>query len=329
MRSRWRHHPVPANPSLRCFLDRFLLIAYDASITVYSTSTSLQVRHLRTKKKESISAFALSAITLSQLYLSTITGAIEQWDWIEGLKLASWKLSSSIYCLATSKHSKDAGGRNEAVNGESANPGVFRAEAAQDKAASNEITRIDASKNDTARDLVYTIDRKGQGQWMLSAHRLEWGDDAAKTDVVTLLKYSEPLSAFKVLEGGRVIVAISGKELIVGKSNSAESSKVRDISYVWRIVECPEWVASIDVRIRPTGRSQTQAEKGGYLSEAVDVAVGGLKGSIHIYEDMLRKLVHKERVAKTGNDVDVTSRRLHWHRNVVLAIKWSLDGKHV
>lgn len=103
--------------------------------------------------------------------------------------------------------------------------------------------------------------------------------------------------------------------------------KLRDISYVWRVVECPEWVAGFDVRIRHR-MSQNQAEKKGMVSEAVDIAIGGLKGSIHIYEDLLNKLIINERPTSKDSSKDITPRRLHWHRNSVLTIKWSLDGKY-
>ena len=263
-----------------------MLVAYDAAIAIYSTSTSLLVRQLRVKNAGSISGFAVSSETPSHLYISTESGIIEKWDWVKGFRLRLWKLSSSILSLIISSPNTDQ----------------------------------------MTSDIVYTVDKKGKDSWLLSAHRLLAGEDATKTDVVSLLKYEAPLSFIKVLERGRIIVATSESQMIFGYCKNPAAPTLKDLAYTWRVVECPEWPTSIDVRIRQR-MSRNQAEKKGLVSEAVDVAIGGLKGAIHVYEDILNKVIIRER--HTGKDSDTISRKMHWHRNSVLAIKWSLDGEPV
>lgn len=238
------------------------------------------------KKDERISGFALAPQNQNHLYVSTVSGLIEKWDWVEGSRLGQWKLSSSIHSLLTSA----SGPRN---------PG---------------------------QDLVYTIDKKEGEPWLLSAHRLVGVADAANADVVTLLKYEEALSSFQVLEGGKIIVAASGSHIILGYCEAPEMPTLQDLSYVWRVIECPEWVASIDARHRP--RPEMVADKKATDCEGVDIAIGGCKGSIYLYEDLLARLIHKERFPSKATTGDIASRRLHWHRNSVLAVKWSLDGEH-
>ena len=214
-----------------------------------------------------------------------MSGLIEKWDWVEGSWLGQWKLSSSIHSLLTSTLSPK-------------NPG---------------------------NDLVYTMDRKEGEPWLLSAHRLAGLEDAANNDVVTLLKYEEALSSLQVLEGGKIIVAAAGSHVIIGYCEAPETPSLQDLSYVWRVIECPEWVASIDARNRP--RAVKVAEKKAGTREVVDIAIGGHQGSIYIYEDLLGRLIRKERFPSKTTAGDITSRRLHWHRNSVLALKWSLDGE--
>lgn len=248
------------------------------------------VRRMQSVKAETISGFAISPKHQNQVYIARTSGVIESWDWTIGSRLHQWKISSSIYSVATAR----------------------------------------PAKNDEPNHLVYTVDKKSEGPWLISAHRLTGGGDGAKTDVKTLLKFEEPISSLKVTEGGRVIVATSGSQLIIGVSDAPEPAVLRDLSYVWRVIDCPEWISSIDVRMRPSERTSNKKHKtlGGSLFNAIDIAVGGLKGSIHVYEDLLRKLTRKEKVAKNFNAEDITSRRLHWHRNAVLTVKWSLDGEH-
>lgn len=244
------------------------------------------MRQFRVHTAESISAFAFSSTTQGHLYLSTISGTIEKWDWIESSRLYRWRISSSIYSLVTAKQTTD----------------------------------------DPGSDLVYTIDRKGQGSWLISVHRLAGTKDGAKTEVKTLFTNQQVLSSIKILEKGRVIFATSGSQLIFGVSDEPAPSPLRDVSYTWRIIDCPEYIVSTDVRMRLSEEMQKIPKKSRSSANVVDIVVGGLKGSIHIYEDLLQKLIRKDHHAGKGSSVDITSRRLHWHRNAVQAVKWSADG---
>ena len=254
---------------------------------MYSTSTSLLVRHLRIDTADSVSAFAFSPTTQGHLYLSTISGTIEKWDWVEGSRLGRWRTSSSIYSLMTAKYNID-------------NPKC---------------------------DLVYTIDRTAQGSWLISVHRFAGHEGGAKTEVKTLFTNQQALSSINVLERGRVIVATSGSELILASSDEPAPSLLGDVSYTWRIIESPEHIVSTDFRVRSSGGVQKSFKGCRSSPDAIDIVVGGLKGSIYIYEDLLRKIIRRDHRAGKGDSVDITSRRLHWHRNAVQAVKWSADGE--
>lgn len=269
---------------------RYLLIAYDAAIHVYSTSTSLLVRRLVVRKLGKVTGFALSPSQPNHIYLSTNVGSIEKWNWVEGKRLGCWHNSTPIHHLATSSLSSD-----EASN-----------------------------------DLVYTVDRKGQTQWMLTVHRLLEGDEAPKTDLGTLMKYPSPLTSVKILMNGKIIILTCGSQLIVGYSDKPDSSSLKDVAYVWREIECPEWISSVDVQTRPYQTTIMEADGRNLgLDSALDVAVGTLRGPIVIYDDLLNNLVRNETSSKTENRRGLSSQKLHWHRTAVLALKWSKDGTYV
>lgn len=180
---------------------------------------------------------------------------------------------------------------------------------------------------ETGNGLVYTVDRKGEGQWKLTAHRLLGGSEASKTDLGTLLKYTEPLTFVKILDNGRVVVVTSGSRVIIGTCDSPSPDSLKDLSYVWRDVDCPEWITSIDVQMRSynTTTKKPKPSKNPFHG-AVDVAVGTLRGQILIYDNLLGNLIRIERGTRAQRMDGVSSRRLHWHRNAVLALKWSIDG---
>lgn len=213
-------------------------------------------------------------------------GSIERWDWTEGKRLEYWNISASIYSLATIKQN------------------------------------IDKSSN----ALVYTVDRKEAGPWMLTVHRLLGGSDASKTDLGTLLKHSEPLTYFRILDSGRIIVVTSGQRLMVGSCERPNSDSLKDVSYVWRDIDCPEWITSIDVRMRPYENKKPKVSKTAFHG-AIDVAVGTLKGKIIVYDDMLGNLLRIENGMKGNQGNGANFRLLHWHRTAVLALKWSTDGR--
>lgn len=242
------------------------------------------MRRLCVNISDRISSFVLSPSSPGQVFISTVSGSIEKWDWNEGIKLEYWYTSISICQLVTSIH--DA---RETWNG-----------------------------------LIYSIDKKG-GQWMLTVHRLFGGKDASKTDLGTLLSYSDPLTSAKVLGNGKVIVLTSGSRIILGSCDQPNPDSLKDVSYTWRDIDALKWITSIDIRVRQHDTNEYKEEHSTNQS-AIDIAVGNSDGCILIYDNLLETLILKPRKKKTGKAGNVSSRRMHWHRNPVLALKWSADG---
>ena len=241
-------------------------------------------------KSGAIVGFVLSPTDANLLYVATSSGSIYRYDWNKGKNVGRWDISSQIFNL----------------------------------------TGSDSAAAPSERDILYTVDKKGQ--WMITAHRLSGKADASQTELRTLLKSPEPLTALKVLAGGKIIVATSGSHLMIGCSDPASPPSLNDLSYVWREISCPEWITSIDVRV-PSVASQAPGSVAVRVKSSntkgqgpMDVVVGDLKGSIFVYEDLLGKLIRKERHGESVRGQDLTPQQLHWHRNGVSTTKWSLDG---
>ncbi len=162
---------------------------------------------------------------------------------------------------------------------------------------------------------------------MITAHRLLGGAEAANTDLVTLRKNPRPLTSLKVYENGRVVIVTSGSSLMIGITEKPNATPLRDVSYSWREVQCPEWITCLDVQIKHPGKGLKKTKLTKSASQgAINIAVGGLKGSIFIFDDLLRKLEEAERQSNKG--ANIISQRKHWHRNAVLSVKWSTDGTY-
>lgn len=266
--------------------EQHMLVAYGTFVAVYSAATSLLIRRLPIRKAGVITGVFLDSSKNDCLYISTTSEELSKWNWMEGQRLNTWHMASQNHVLLA--------------------------------------TSEDLS--DEADDVVYTINKKYAKEWILSAHRFHGKGEATKADTQTLFKHEDGLTGLQVLLGGKVIVTTSRHKLIIGTSDLPASEDIGDIKYVWRVVESPEWIRSFDVRSRLSDRtSKKHVSKGGLL-EAIDIVIGGLKGTIHVYEDLLQKLVRKENVVKGGSIESIASRNLHWHRNAVMTVKWSLDG---
>ena len=232
------------------------------------------------------------------------------------MRLGIWKLSSSIYHISMSKLDLGSDEGDKAKSDKSSKGTYIDA-------------RLTGNDPSNSSDILYTVDKKDQGLWMLCAHRLTAGSHTTGADVTTLLEYEHSLTSIKIIRKGHVIVATSGKQLIIGTTNVPGPSKLAELSYIWHFLECPEWISSIDVRMRPKGLPAARDKGRAYLKDSLDIVIGGLHGSIHIYEDLLKVLHRREHNATKSHGTDgITSRKLHWHRNAVLALKWSLDGKY-
>lgn len=265
--------------------EEYLLIAYEASVNVYATATSLLVRSLRLSHSERLSAFVFSSTDPSQLYTATRNGVIQSWDWLDRQMLQSWASHFQISALASSM--------------------------------------LPSNHQDSAQ-LVFTIGRKGVGPWRISAHRLDRG--AENGEVVTLRNSKEPISSFRVIEHGKVIVATSGSVLTLGLAEGSEETSFSDLSYTWRDIECSEWISCMDVRVIEAENSRSSKTS---RLPRTDIVVGGLKGSLHVYDDLLNQLARKDKKSGKGPAADWTPRKLHWHRNTVLSVKWSRDGNYI
>lgn len=283
---------------------RYLLLAYRTVVNVYSTTTSLLLRSLRVGRSDNVSALKFSETDSSYIYVSTSSGIIQVWNWLDGKKFDSWDTNSTIEDLGTSSSVKS--GQVTSA------PGI-------------------GSLNGS---IVYTVDRRGGSLWMITAHRLFGGRDAVKTEVATLRKVSEPLRSLKILENGRLVLASFGSCLTIGTTENTNPISLKDLRYVWRDLQCPEWIASLDARIMDREVPLKNWKKSKFRQSAigdrvVDIVVGGLKGSIFIYQDLLEQLALRESQINPERKGDLSSRKLHWHRTAVLSVKWSLDGENL
>ncbi|KAI9710176.1 MAG: hypothetical protein M1828_002209 [Chrysothrix sp. TS-e1954] len=161
-----------------------------------------------------------------------------------------------------------------------------------------------------SRDTIYTIDQSGSGR--ITVHRLKSKKYKLKSSEI-LLKTSQPLLSMQIFERGRTIIAVSTKSLHVGTLVSPASTSAVDMKYEWTEIPCPEEVVCFDAKIRETQESFPKGQRAG-----VEVAVGGAKGCIHVFSDILNP-----------QTAGTNPQRLHWHREAVATVAYSPDGLYL
>lgn len=140
--------------------------------------------------------------------------------------------------------------------------------------------------------------------------------DASNGKVILEEKSLAPWT--KVLDHGRCLILFAGSKLYIGQASRRLNEDPP--KYVWREVSVPIDIVSIDARSHSLSSGTNKKRV------AVDVVVGCRNGSILIYDNILFRLMNKEKNPREG---DIVSRRFHWHRKEVLTVKWSLDGNYV
>lgn len=134
----------------------------------------------------------------------------------------------------------------------------------------------------------------------------------------TLLTLKSLNSQVQLHEQAGIIVASANSRLIIGQSTGLQSQSYSHPAITWREFAVPGGIISVDARVHSVGSKVPR--------NRLDLAVGVKTGAIHLYEDLLYKLIAKE---KGKQDDDIAFRSLNWHRTAVNAVKWSQDGNYV
>ena len=185
------------------------------------------------------------------------------------------------------------------------------------------MTVCSTQQTEESEDLLFLCGRKGDQSILLIR---SVNVDYQLSKLRTIFRSAQPISQVKVTNRGRVVIVAAGDGLVVGHATSSVSEGSAQLSYVWREVNLPSRITCLELR-EPFETRQVKRKATSHAVNAVDVAVGVQDGSIYVHEDLLNKLIFNEKRAASGEIVDVTPRRLHWHRDPVNTVKWSKDGK--
>lgn len=229
----------------------------------------------------------MSRLSPDHVYVATLAGDVTLFNWSTGTKTRHWKNARSIRGIA---------------------------------ATFNKDTSVE----------VLTIHERSERLDFITAQSMPLSSSTNVEEPRTVYTSTQPLQGFELVADGQYIVATQDQAIVIGEANHSTQATVNESSYVWREVAMTDPIACFDIRIaakpkQPTKKSK-QAKSEASAEHMLNVAIGCLKGQILIYEDFFGKLAESESSKATTDRPSLTPRIIHWHREAVSSLKWSLDG---
>lgn len=237
---------------------RFLLVAYDTSLQVYSVADSLLVRRIALPVVGANSgapylvASALSQVSPNLVWLASSDGRIWRVDWTTGSGA-----EDSFRTTAGVVHDMTLGAVT--VN----------------KKVSDIIFVAESAKN-SSRIVAYDP------------------SDLANPKSQVLQSQPGKASILRAANGGTILAAAAGDTLLVGAIRQKSLQSIEDVAYDFYSINTSDDVCSLSVRLsKKSGpKKKVSQDPNDFF---VDVAVGCTRGGIYIYSDLLSQLRAKLR----------------------------------
>ncbi|KAF2645093.1 WD40 repeat-like protein [Massarina eburnea CBS 473.64] len=270
--------------------EKYLLLPKSNALEVYSAESSLLARTLPVVASSVILAAALSSTESSRIYVTDSLGIVTLWDWTDGSKIGRWGIGANVRHLAVAK-------------------------------------QVDANQ-----DLLFAHEAGNRHNIVIHALRTK-RDAPLETESKRILKASEPITGIQVLLQGKVVVASTANRILIGKRTKLQKKSLQDYEYTWREFETSKPITTFSAYIR-IPESETRKNPQLDPKDHLDLAVGHEDGVIFLFEDIIPLFVaiersQKEGTGKTIGPESLRPKRLHWHREAVGSVKWSLDGNYL
>ncbi|KAH8732297.1 WD40-repeat-containing domain protein [Phaeosphaeriaceae sp. PMI808] len=280
---------LPADP-IFSLDEKHLILANPKALHVYTAETSLLARVLPVGSTGFVTAYALSSANPNLVYVADSNGLITLWNWVDGTKVGRWDIEATV--------------RNMVVV---AQPG-------------------------SDEDLVYC--HESGNRHIVNVHALRTKSHASKTELKQVLKMPSSITNMQVLLQGKYVVIANPDSVTVGKRLKVSKTAVQGFEYIWRELKFSKQVTACNTYFRQRELSDKGKRSAEEQRDILDLAVGDEVGVIFLFEDILASFAAIESSQKNNKNrsdhaESLRPKRLHWHREAVGSVKWSLDGNYV
>ncbi|CAO2647777.1 Nn.00g086990.m01.CDS01 [Neocucurbitaria sp. VM-36] len=270
--------------------EKFVILANLKSLQVYAAETSTLANVLSIGNTGVLTAYALSSTKPNQVYVADSNGLITLWDWVDGSKIGRWDIGATVRTMTV-------------------------------------ITQPESNE-----DLVYCHET-GKNH-IINVHALRTKSQASKTELKRVLKASSPIRGIQVLLQGKYVIVACADSIMIAKRLKLSKTAVQDFEYVWRELKFSKRITTFNAYLRQpehTGKGKKSSQD---QRDVLDLGVGDEAGVILLFEDILATFAaiesnQKGNRSKSDDAESLRPKRLHWHRDAVGAVKWSLDGNYL
>jgi NET1-associated nuclear protein 1 (U3 small nucleolar RNA-associated protein 17) len=170
------------------------------------------------------------------------------------------------------------------------------------------------------QDVVFTSEKLGKHSRQLIAYDLE---SLKQGKGATLYTDKRGALMIKSASNGNIITCATRDGILIGSLQHPERpvDSLNDLTYAFYSFELEDRITCLDVRI-------SQGSKKRRKISVVDLAVGGARGKILVYQDVLMGLRSKGGQSPGQAQQTLQHRIYHWHRRAVHTLKWTSDGEH-
>ncbi|KAK1755009.1 WD40-repeat-containing domain protein [Echria macrotheca] len=231
--------------------EKYLILAYNTSIQVYTTEDSLLLRRI-------VMPPAIISSSEGYIVAATLSESDSDYLWVASSNGNIWHINWTSGAGADEPFSTGRGILDLAVG-------------------AGELIGSD-------EDILFVLHNHGESRAQIVAYEKR----SLSTGEGTLLHTVEQGPyILREAVNGRILVASAENALHVGllKSKGKAPKSLSDLEYRFYSFKTPDLVACLDIRplIQPT-------KKGGVEIRQVDVVVGGARGAVYLYMDLASKL---------------------------------------
>ncbi|CAN9095826.1 unnamed protein product [Alternaria sp. RS040] len=184
------------------------------------------------------------------------------------------------------------------------------------------------AQSDSSEDDLTYCHETDEGH-TISVHALRTKRQDTRTELKQvkqiLSSASSAIRGVQVLLQGKYVVVSTSDSLVVGKRTKASKTSFEDLEYVWREFKFSKHITTFNVYHREHQENDNGNKTPQSQRDVLDIAVGEGTGVILLFEDILASFAAVEK----GNAESFRPKRLHWHRDAIGSVKWSLDGNYL
>ena len=272
--------------------DKFMILAYNTSLQVYSCADSLLLRNIKlpissvTEHPEHIISACLSPSDPDLVWVASSLGRIWLINWTTGDGTTHHVKIKCDFISGMSVDLMNIGGET--------------------------------------RDVSFVCVKKGT-RWQILACSVR--DGALESTAVTFSQEKDfPIHNIQSHRNGHTLVASTDRNVLLG-SLSQNVTSLDQAAYQFYTFDCSDEITCLDARTADRVHLNRASQRKQGDHPVIDIVVGCARGAVFLYNDILPQL----HILSQGESrhFSLQPRKYHWHRRAVHAVKWSRDGKHL